>query len=260
METVLIFLPKSLSTYDENGYLLGRFSPKNATASDCFYVLAADDSCLNDEVIGSFQSSNSKRREKNSKKNYLTVSCINGQLIVNKVVKESKICPLNRCHVIEYDETSLIKSELFIPQDSLLSDDYLQEECDYFKLLAHQLKRKESASLSKTDESLPKYLQHVFALFHWLSYGLEVSRLSTYSSIGSHLREHIANLQWLIEKTWRDGGVNLQTGNLLCSLILDLLGGLAVACTLEEMTMGGRIHFFNLMASKTEVCSSFVGN
>lgn len=116
METVLIFLPRSL-THVGKGRLVGMFSPQNDKTSETFYVLAIKDA----EVPCDFQEIGFVNMPLDEiRANYVCVTSENGTLKVDRVVKDFQDYPLSKCHIIQFDETSLVKSELYIqdrPED-----------------------------------------------------------------------------------------------------------------------------------------------
>ncbi|KAF6201240.1 hypothetical protein GE061_005687 [Apolygus lucorum] len=254
METLLIFIPRSLSKCQESGRLLGVFSAKNAKTSDAFYVLGFHPSASpHDESIGYLNSTS--RSSSEIEENKLFVSCINGEPVVESVVKNHEIFPLSKCHIIQYDEASLVKSELYIPQDGKYED--ISGQGDYFKVLAYHLKRQRSAA-TNGSRRLPVFISRILVVLELLSRALDATKLSTFSSIGVHLKDSVINLKWLLEKIFHDRGVTLQTGNMIFSMVVDIVGGLAVAYVLDYITRDNKSHVFGVMAAKTEELLEFI--
>lgn len=233
MGTVLVFVPNSIVIQDP-GYLFGFLKEDSKTHSKSVYVLGTQpfenqtdiSGNINRQIVGTYCTKSGKalkgKHIKHNQQNvWLTVKCINHDIILLNCFIEKELIPLSTCIVIMYDINTLIKSELF-----LCPDFNNKNEIDHFKILANNLQIKENDRTFKFCDSFINCLLTVFTIIHFLFE--RGSFIFEYSTLFSHLKNYTYSILWVGKLFKEKKFINLKIGNYLMSTVVDILIGLLV--------------------------------
>jgi hypothetical protein len=150
-------------------------------------------------------------------------------------IEQSSVC------IVEYERKAWLESELLCSRADPL---------DPLSVLSLKLKE------SRVGPSPRSRLSFLCAPLSKVSSALRVCRpLLGYSSLGLHLIEWFDNLSWLVNTLSTEGRVSLKTGNLLLSLLLDILAGYFVLGFIAQTASPQDV--FNFSSDTTKVSLPF---
>ncbi|XP_073974535.1 phosphatidylinositol glycan anchor biosynthesis class Q isoform X2 [Rhodnius prolixus] len=249
MENLLIFIPDSLKKC-ESDYLIGIFDgQKNNSVCKSLYIFGVQSLYCKSVVksypiVGCYKNKSEFFPGFRRRKNFVVVS-YKKEVTVKKVIINHESFNLGNCHIILYDDIALIKSELFLPKIRQITD-----EGDHFKILTYHLKRINLTELNMSRFKLKIVSLVIFIFENILRLMDKCYTFLCLTTLGMHIYQSLQIFSWLIITYKSEGKITLKTGNILMSILIDVIFGYALLSMLVESTNSNDI--LNLIASYTE--------
>ncbi|KAK9496657.1 hypothetical protein O3M35_013091 [Rhynocoris fuscipes] len=248
MNYLLVFIANSLK-YCKSGYIIGIYNDEKEEACKSLFILGVKSSIDNLKTysystIGYYSNNNESFANIQRKNTFICLSYYN-EFIVNSIRINNEFIKLSECHIIVYDDRTLIKSELFLPIDYRNDN-----EQDHFKSLTYHLKLVKQQPVNFVSVHLKVILFFKFIIEYAYKLTSKFYRILSLTTIGVHYHQSLESLLWLLETYRKDGKVTLKTGNYLLAVISDLLLGYIVLSILADYQ--NSTDLFNLLALHTK--------
>lgn len=241
MTTLLVFVPNRLHQ-ERPGYLIGRVVHDENRNTKKFYILRSVSkdylSSTKNDVIGYFSSFESQCEHPNqSTCNWINVHLDESSSLKpnynyclgNIYMNNEKTVPtsLGSILIVVYDQNSFMKTELF---NGSTHGDHFAELKSILQLEPIRNEIQGKSKLQQLRETMLAFFMLVlsYPVLHCYKVMSFMRQILKYSMLGTHLGSWFQNLVWITSTVAENKRVTLKTGNLMVTMVLDVLMGIFV--------------------------------